>query len=107
MQSSISLNFRLFSTMTQLRATPTQAHPDQTCFVHKDLASCTHVFIREDAVRKQPIIDRTVLQEDKFFIVNINGQKDTVAIDRLKPAYLVDMSSCNSVEAQLLQTRYS
>ena len=57
------------------------------------LATTTHVFIRRDAVRRplQPPYDGpySVLQRtDKHFTVDINGRKDTVSINRLKPAYL-------------------
>ena len=58
-----------------------------------DFATTTHVFVRHDAVRKPlqapydgpyPIVDRT----GKHFTVDRNGRKDTVSIDRLKPAHL-------------------
>ncbi len=53
------------------------------------LHSTSHVFVRHDAVRKplqQPylVLDRSA----KFFTLDIKGRKDTVSIDRLKPAYL-------------------
>ena len=68
---------------------PTQ----RTSQLNKALSTATHVFIRHDAVRKPlqppyngpyPVLKRT----DKFFIVDIHGRKDTVSIDRLKPAHL-------------------
>jgi hypothetical protein len=61
--------------------------------VPQALATATHVFVRHDTTRKPlqsqydgpyPVLER----KDKFFKVNINGRKDTVSIDRLKPAYL-------------------
>ncbi len=57
------------------------------------LHSTSHVFVRHDAVRKplqQPydgpylVLDRSA----KFFTLDIKGRKDTVSIDRLKPAHL-------------------
>ena len=70
---------------------PTSALPHSP--LSDDFATTTHVFIRHDAVRKPlqapydgpyPIVDRT----DKHFTVGRNGHKDTVSIDRLKPAHL-------------------
>ena len=57
------------------------------------LATATHVFVRHDAVRKPlqslydgpfPVLERA----DKLFKLNIDGHKDTVSINQLKPAYL-------------------
>ena len=70
---------------------PTSALPHSP--LSDDFATTTHVFIRHDAVRKPlqapydgpyPIVDRT----DKHFTVDRSGRKDTVSIDRLKPAHL-------------------
>lgn len=57
------------------------------------LSTATHVFIRHDAVRRplQPPYDGpypVVKHTDKHFTVDINGRKDTVSVDRLKPAHL-------------------
>ena len=54
---------------------------------------CAHVIVRHDAVWKpiQQPHDRPykVLQcSDETFIVDINGGRDTIFIDRLKPAFL-------------------
>ena len=61
--------------------------------VSEALATATHVFIRRDAVRKplQPPYDgpySVLKRTDKHFTVDINGRKDTVSVDRLKPAHL-------------------
>ncbi len=61
--------------------------------MNNSLHSTSHVFVLHDAVRKplqQPydgpylVLDRSA----KFFTLDIKGRKDTVSIDRLKPAYL-------------------
>ena len=67
--------------------------PTRKSYVSKELSDCTHVFIRQDAVRKplQPPYNgpyRVVERKDKFFVLDIHGHKDTVSLDRLKPAYL-------------------
>ena len=78
--------------MQSVRPTPPRTVQRNTHIPHA-LATATHVFVRNDAVRKPlqtpyyegpyPVLERT----DKFFKLNINGRKETVSIDRLKPAY--------------------
>lgn len=88
---------RLKQHMSKLQPALTRpsSHPVQ---VHPDLSKCTHVWIRTDAVRKplQPhyqgpykVIDR----QEKFYTLDINGSKNTVSIDRLKPANVQGMST--------------
>lgn len=81
---------QLKSTMQLLRATPTRQVSPPTG--HIDNAA-SHVFVRHDAVRKplqQPyngpyqVLDRSA----KYYTIDIKGRKDTVSIDRLKPACL-------------------
>ncbi|VDP91261.1 unnamed protein product [Echinostoma caproni] len=75
------------------KLTPTQSRPQsRRVFVHKDLAHCTHVWVRFDGVRKplHPPYDgpsKVVRRESKFFIIDRNGKRDSVSLDRLKPAY--------------------
>ena len=70
-----------------------------------DLTTCTHVFLRRDAVRKplQPPYDgpfRVISRTDKHFTLDINGRQDTVTVDRLKVAYVNDIpTSCPSPNA--------
>ncbi|UYV77011.1 hypothetical protein LAZ67_14002809, partial [Cordylochernes scorpioides] len=69
-------------------------HSKTKVFVHKDLKTCSHVFIRTDRVKKPleppyegpfPVLDRT----DKYFTLKVNGRNVTTSIDRLRPAYLL------------------
>ena len=92
---------RLRHTMQLLRPVPTSHHACGKPHVSKDLSSCTHVFIRKDALHRslQPRYDGPfeVLRRDtKFFIVLVNGQRQTISLDRLKPAHLAAQSSSNS-----------
>ncbi len=62
-------------------------------FVPFDLRSCSHVFLRHDAVRRplQPIYDgsfRVVHRGEKTFTITKGGKEDPVSINHLKPAYL-------------------
>ena len=87
-----SFLLRLRDTMRQLKAAPVRSHTPRNIHIH-DLSQCTHVFVRKDRVRhplESPydgpykVLDRT----DKFFTLDFGGRKDTVSLDRLKPAYL-------------------
>lgn len=75
---------------------PMKFHKSQQhkIFVHKDLPSCSHVFVRVDRVKKPlepaydgpfPVLERN----DKYFSLNINSRIVKISIDRLKPAYLL------------------
>ena len=86
--------FRLKSAMQSLQPVQPRSSQSKT-FVSQDLDSCTHVFVRVDAVHRpltQPyqgpykILRRT----RKTITIDRNGSRDAVAIDRVKPAYLLD-----------------
>ena len=79
--------------MQALKATPPRLVADPTVDVSNTLHGATHVFIRHDATRKplQPPYDgpyRVLDRSTNFYTVDIKGRQDTVAISRLKPAYL-------------------
>nr|CUU99444.1 hypothetical transcript [Hymenolepis microstoma] len=62
-------------------------------YIHKDLYTSPFVFVRVDTVKKplQPPYDgpyKVLQRKPKYFILDRNGTKDSVNIDRLKPAYL-------------------
>ena len=93
---------RLRFQMRQLRPASCTNHSLQNVFVHKDLLTTSHVFVRTDAVRKpleQPYKGpfKVLSRSDKSFVLDLDGRKDTVSIDRLKPAFVLqDFSSENS-----------
>ena len=76
----------------EIRPTPASKHDLPHSFVSKDLKTCSHVFIRTDAVRKslQPPYTgphKVISRSDKNFIIEINGKTIKTSIDRLKPCY--------------------
>ena len=83
---------RLSSYMRQLR--PVSPRPQSPAFhVPSNLNTCTHVFVRHDAVRKplDPPYDgpyKVLCRQAKCFVLDINGHRKTITIDRLKPAFL-------------------
>ena len=63
--------------------------------VPRDLQSCTHVFLRIDAVRRplSPPYDGPFLvvsRGPKTFVIEKSGKPCTVTVDRLKPAAFLD-----------------
>ena len=89
---------KLKETMQNLKATPTRHHAKQKPFVSSDLSHCTHVFIRQDAVRRplqQPYHGphQVVERGDKTFTIDVNGRNEVISLDRLKPAHIDNSSS--------------
>ena len=63
-------------------------------FVHKGLADTTHVFLRQDAVRRPldppysgPYKDLDRIK--KTLLIAMNGREDTVSTDSVNPAYIM------------------
>ncbi|CAB4038888.1 Hypothetical predicted protein, partial [Paramuricea clavata] len=82
--------------MHQQRPVPTQNNGLRPSYVPCALQQATHVYIRHDAVKSplQRPYDGPFLviqRNDKFFTLNKNGCRDTISIDRLKPAFLEKM----------------
>jgi cleavage and polyadenylation specificity factor subunit 1 len=91
--------------MSQLAPTPTSRHLSKTnlFYVPNQLSSCTHVFLRHDAVKRslQHPYDgpfKVLSRQGKTAIIDVHGRRTTVSIDRLKPAFLLNShdSSDNS-----------
>ncbi|XP_066592925.1 uncharacterized protein [Prorops nasuta] len=79
--------------MRALRPIATAHHNKARPFILKDINTCTHVFLRNDAVKRplEPPYDGTLkvveTNSDRVYSILINGVKKTVSIERLKPAY--------------------
>ena len=85
---------RLKQLMQDLSPTPTRKQ-QTTSRIHPELHSSSHVFVRNDAVRKplQPPYRgpfAVIRRNDKFFTIDINGKRENVSVDRIKPAFLED-----------------
>ena len=83
----------LKSTMRTLKAAPTRQTLRPNVHVSNTLSSSSHVFFRNDAVKKplqQPYNGpyKVLKCSDKYYTIDINGKQDTVSIDRLKPAHI-------------------
>ena len=83
---------RLRRTMHELKPTPSRFQ-QHNALIPKDLHSCSHVYVRRDAVRKplQPTYDgpfKVLRRTDKYFVLDMKGREQTISLDRLKVAYL-------------------
>lgn len=84
----------LTNTMNSLIPTP-RKDSEKEIFVHKDLKTCTHVFVRTDLVRK-PLTPPyqgpyEILQKsEKFYQIQLPNRTAYISLDRLKPAYILD-----------------
>jgi cleavage and polyadenylation specificity factor subunit 1 len=83
---------RLRDQMHELTPVPATNHSCRTSFVHPALATCTHVFVRNDTV-KAPLTRpydgpfRVIKKTPKHFTVSIHRRDSVISVDRLKPAF--------------------
>ena len=59
----------------------------------KKLDTCTHVFVRQDHVQKPLDMPykgpyRVIRRTRKYFILDLDGRRDSVSLDRVKPAFI-------------------
>lgn len=72
-------------------------HAKPHVFVNNKLQSCSHVFVRVDAV-KRPLVPpydgpfEVVARYEKFMDLQINGKIQRISIDRIKPAFVSNQS---------------
>nr|XP_037280011.1 uncharacterized protein LOC119172980 [Rhipicephalus microplus] len=91
---------RLRRTMGALCPSPEARHIKPTPFVFKNLATCSHTFLRDDTVRapfKLPYSRpyKVISRDDKTFPLQISGKNVRVSIDRLKPSYILSQEPTN------------
>lgn len=84
---------RLRSSMQLLQATPVRQQTQRKAHVNDNLLTCTHVFVRHDAVKtplQQPYDGpyKVLKRAQKHFTIDIRGRSEVVSLDRLKPAHL-------------------
>lgn len=80
-----------------MRPSQTKHHNKPKVFIHKDLHTASHVFLRKDTMRKSleppyeesfPVVGHV---SDRVFKVEIKEETITISIERLKPAYLINL----------------
>lgn len=94
---------RLRQRLQMLRPTRPTRHGQKDVFVFKDLATCSHVFVRHDAVRtplQQPYDGpyEIIARHEKYFTILRIGKRVVVSIDRLKPAFILDSTDPDTAQ---------
>jgi cleavage and polyadenylation specificity factor subunit 1 len=89
---------QLRETFRSVNPTDSRVATQPKVFVPKDLATCSHVFVRVDRARtglQQPYEGpyRIVRRCRKHYVVDMNGKNQSLSIDRLKPAFGVEALS--------------
>ncbi|XP_062541818.1 uncharacterized protein LOC134209805 [Armigeres subalbatus] len=90
--------------MRNLRPKETAFHGSRNVFVHQDLQSCQHVFVRNDSGRPSlsPPYEgpfEVVNRSNKFFVVKMKGRSANVSVDKLKPAYTLEEQQSPGISA--------
>lgn len=86
---------RLRCFVHRLQPSPASRHgKGRNTFVYKDLATCTHVFLRDCTVggslKSAYTGPHKVIQRgDKTYKILMNNKEVTVSIDRVKPAFIL------------------
>lgn len=87
---------QLQKVIRSLKPTPTTTHGTKAFFKSKDLNTCSHVFVYQNAVQAplQPTYKgpyRVIQRRDKYFDIQIEGSEvpQRISVDRLKPAFLL------------------
>uniref|UniRef100_A0A5S6QB03 Uncharacterized protein n=1 Tax=Trichuris muris TaxID=70415 RepID=A0A5S6QB03_TRIMR len=79
--------------MASIRPVPPREHPNRPFHIDRNLESSTNVFVRCQTAGSQlqpryrgPF--KVLTKRRKYFILDINGKRETISLDRLKPAFL-------------------
>ncbi|XP_031329662.1 uncharacterized protein LOC116164093 [Photinus pyralis] len=100
-EDASSFVVRLRRYMADLRPVPASHHSTPKVFVFQDLATCSHVFLRDDTVRRslQPPYTgpyAVIRRDSKTVTIRYKGSEMRVSMDRVKPAYLLDVDTTPS-----------
>ena len=103
----------LIQYIKQLKPRPIKHHSKSNIFIHKDLNTATHMFIRNDKVYKPLEANylgpfKVCCRSDKTITLDVDGEEKIISKDRLKPAYMEatdDIPSTNTVRTPDYITR--
>ena len=88
---------RLSTAMQQLQPLKVRQQSPRKSHVSEDLQTCTHVFVRHDAVKKssrQPYDGpfKVIKRHDKHFTLDVKGSQSVISIDHLIPPHLEEQT---------------
>lgn len=88
-QTEFVLNLQ--EAMRAIRPSAAAHHGNRDAYIPKNISSSSHVFMRIDKVK--PALSspysgphRVLERRQRYFIIDVNGKKSKISIDRLKPA---------------------
>lgn len=92
------------------KSLPAEARDSRTLFLHKDLKNCSHVFVRDDRIKRslKPPYDGPYLvlkRSPKVFLIQLPGRQLSISVDRLKPAYVLAESDPEMTNTSDVVTR--
>lgn len=96
--------------MQNMKSTSTSRHGKTAVFTQPSITSCSHVFLRIDAV-KRPLVQpyegpyKVLSRTEKTFIIEVKGKPQTVSIDRVKAAFLPTDPEPSATVPQAVTTR--
>lgn len=96
--------------MRSMKSTSTSRHGKTTVFTQPNITTCSHVFLRIDAV-KRPLVQpyegpyKVLSRTDKTFKIEVRGKNQTVSIDRVKAAFLPTDPEPSATVPQAVTTR--
>ena len=84
---------QLREAMKKLRATAASIHGRRDAHVPKSLENTEFVWVRHDAVSPPLTLPydgpfKVLERKEKYFVIEKDGRRDSVTVDRLKPAFL-------------------
>lgn len=102
-----SLLHKLQEHIRTIRPVDFKHNSAKSTFVSEDLKTCSHVFIRQDAVRKplQPVYDGpypVVSRTEKVYRISTPRGDQSISIDRLKPAFLLKNESAAPADSPVV-----
>ena len=88
---------RLSTAMQQLQPLKVRQQSPRKSHVIEDFQTCTHMFVRHDAVKKplrQPYDGpfKVIKRQDKHFTLDVKGSQSVISIDHLIPAHLEEQT---------------
>ena len=80
--------------MREIKPVPVGQKYKKCVFLHKDLASCSHIFLKvghKKALERPYSGSHKVIERvsDRVFKIDVNGQVRNVSVENLKPAYFI------------------
>lgn len=94
--------------MRAVRPAPVEHRHKRKIFFHKDLYSCSHVFLTVGTIKKSlefpysgphKVLNRI---NEKIFEIEVNGSNRRVSVENVKPAFFVPPDSTRQIAKRMI-----